>query len=142
MKTIIISLTLSIVSFIANAQANIKTTKGNTITVTVPVNTDEGKVGLALYEEHNFMKDDPFRGARAEIKNGKSIITFENIPDGEYAITIYHDKNNNNQMDFSLNKMPLENYGASNNVMSFGPPMWSDAKFAVNGEDVAMEIRL
>lgn len=142
MKTIIISIALSIASFVATAQSETEAKTGNAITVTIPVNSDEGKIGLALYQEHNFMKGAPFQGTNGEIKDGKSVVTFENVPAGEYAIVIYHDKNNNNQMDFAANGMPLEDYGMSNNVMSFGPPMWSDAKFEINGEDVAMEIRM
>jgi uncharacterized protein (DUF2141 family) len=37
--------------------------------------------------------------------------------------------------------MPLESYGASNNVMNFGPPKYEDAKFVVADKNVSLEIR-
>ncbi|MDX1462028.1 MAG: DUF2141 domain-containing protein, partial [Marinirhabdus sp.] len=46
------------------------------------------------------------------------------------------------RMDFEANGMPKENYGVSNNVMNFGPPQWSDAKFEVSTAPLNMEIRL
>lgn len=38
--------------------------------------------------------------------------------------------------------MPKENYGISNNNMSYGPPVWQEAKFEVNSENLEMEIRM
>ena len=37
--------------------------------------------------------------------------------------------------------MPLEDYGASNNNMDFGPPSFLDSKFTVIEEDVSLEIK-
>ena len=42
-------------------------------------------------------------------------------------------------MDFEPNGMPLENYGASNNVMNFGPPQYRDAKFVVSDKNVSFK---
>ena len=44
-------------------------------------------------------------------------------------------------MDFAANGMPLEDYGASNNNMSFGPPNFDLAKFTVSDKDVSLEIK-
>ena len=44
-------------------------------------------------------------------------------------------------MDFRENGMPIEDYGASNNVMNFGPPNFSDAKFTVTDKDLELNIR-
>ena len=45
-------------------------------------------------------------------------------------------------MDFDTNGMPLEMYGVSNNVMSMGPPLWSDAKFEVADTPIELDIRM
>lgn len=116
-------------------------TKTQTITVTVVnATSDAGKIGFALYTKENFMGK-PLQGKEGKIKDGKSTVVFENVPSGEYAITCYHDKNNNDKMDFSANRMPLEDYGASNNVMNFGPPNFDDAKFKVADKNVTLEIK-
>ena len=44
-------------------------------------------------------------------------------------------------MDFAPNRMPLEDFGASNNNMSFGPPQFENAKFVVADKNVSLEIK-
>lgn len=113
----------------------------STITVTVTnANGKEGKVVFALFDKEGFLRI-PLQGKSSEIVDGKSIITFTNVPAGEYAITCYHDKNNNGTMDFSPKGMPIEDYGVSNNIMRYGPPQYNDAKFMVSDKNVSLEIR-
>ncbi|MFD2561533.1 DUF2141 domain-containing protein [Aquimarina rubra] len=138
MKTLVLFLTMTAVNFVTNAQD----TDGVTITVTVPnVANSDGAVLFGLYDETTFMKAAPIKSAKGEIVNGVAKITFTDIPAGEYGISCVHDANNNERMDFEENGMPKESYGVSNNNMSYGPPMWSDAKFQVGAEDVELEIR-
>ncbi|CAM1357501.1 DUF2141 domain-containing protein [Tenacibaculum halocynthiae] len=112
-----------------------------TITATVVnVTSNKGKVSYALYNKDNFMKE-PVKAKSSKIVKGKSTVVFNDVPAGEYAIVCYHDKNNNNKMDFQPNGMPIENYGASNNVMNFGPPQYEDAKFTIIDNNVSLEIR-
>ena len=139
MKTIITTIVLALTLTFMNAQDAVKT-EGTTITVTVPVKTDKGEIVVGLYNEATFMKAAPLKGLSSKIENGKATVTFKNIAPGEYGISLFHDTNGNKTMDFEANGMPKENYGVSNNVMSFGPPQWSDAKFTVATEPVEMEI--
>ena len=135
MKLILTILTATML-FISNSI----TAQTKTITATVVnVTSNKGNVGFALFNKENFRKI-PIQGKRAKISEGKSTVIFENIPEGEYAIICYHDKNNNNKMDFQSNGMPLEDFGASNN-MSFGPPNYEDAKFVITDKNVSLEIR-
>ena len=136
MKLIVAILTTTIL-FITNSI----TAQNNTITTAViNVTSDAGKVGYALYDKTNFRMK-PIQGAESKIVNGKSVVVFENVEAGEYAIICYHDKNNNDKMDFEANGMPLEDYGASNNVMNFGPPKFEDAKFTIIDKNVSLEIK-
>lgn len=138
MKTLVLFLTMTAINFVMNAQD----TKGITITVTVPnVSSSDGAVLFGLYDEATFMKAAPIQSAKGEIKDGIAKITFTNITPGEYGISCVHDANSNERMDFEENGMPKESYGVSNNNMSFGPPLWSDAKFEVGNEDLDLEIR-
>lgn len=139
MKTIIttIAFVLSVTFMIAQDAVKIE---GTTITVTVPVKTDKGEIVVGLYNEATFMKAAPLEGLSSIIENGKATVTFTNVTPGEYGISLFHDTNSNKTMDFEANGMPKENYGVSNNVMSFGPPQWKDAKFTVSTAPVVMEI--
>lgn len=135
MKTYLL-LFMTFISLSAFAQ------KKSSITVSINnVSSDEGSVGYALYNKDNFMVAAPVKAAKSEIKDGKTSVTFKDIPLGNYAILCYHDKNNNGQMDFEANGMPKEAYGGSNNVMSMGPPQWEDCKFELSEEPLELEIR-
>lgn len=115
--------------------------KKQTVTATVVnVTSDNGKVSFALYDKDTFMKM-PLQSKEATIVDGKSSVVFEDVASGEYAVLCFHDKNENGKMDFQESGMPAEDYGASNNVMSFGPPKYSDAKFTVADKDLTIEIK-
>jgi len=137
----------NLVLFIAIAAINLMThaqdTEGITITVTVPnISGSEGSILFGLYNENTFMKAPPIQSAKGKIEDGSTKITFTNVVEGEYAISCFHDTNNNKRIDFEENGMPKENYGVSNNNMSYGPPLWNDSKFKVGSEDITLNIRL
>ena len=120
---------------------NTITAQNNTVTATVVnITSDTGKVAFALYDKTNF-RIQPLQSEKVKIVDGKSTVTFKDIEAGEYAIICYHDKNENHKMDFKTNGMPLEDYGASNNNMTFGPPKFEDAKFSVTDKNVSLEIK-
>ena len=118
---------------------NINNSKNITASV-VNVLSNEGNVHFALYNKENFRKD-ALQAKSAIIENGKSTVIFEKVPEGNYAIICFHDENENGRMDFQENGMPLENYGTSNNAMSFGPPQFENSKFEVQDKDLTLEIK-
>ncbi len=132
------SILVGVVLFFSNSL-----TAQNKTTITasvVNVTSNKGKVGFALYNKTNFMMQ-PIQTKEAKIVDGVSSITFKEVESGEYAIICFHDKNENGKMDFQENGMPLEDYGASNNVMNFGPPQYDDAKFIVTDKKLDLKIR-
>ncbi len=142
MKTILLTFSLVLTTLLLNAQTNSETTiEGTTITVTVPINSTQGNIIFGLHNETSFMKE-ALEGLESEIIDGKASVIFTNVTPGTYAIIVLHDKNGNKQMDFEPSGMPKEGYGTSNNVMSFGPPLWNDAKFEVTDTPIEMEIRI
>ncbi|WP_282044080.1 DUF2141 domain-containing protein [Winogradskyella flava] len=137
MKNLILTFALTLSTLFSFSQD-----EGITITVTIDnVKNDTGKVLMSLHTSETFMKGKGIIDAESEIKDGKVIITFENVTAGEYAILALHDENSNQRMDFRENGMPLESFGTSNNVMAFGPPQYDDAKFKVEDKDLELNIR-
>lgn len=135
---LVTTIVLMAVLFITNS---VTAQEKATITAEViNVSSDSGKVGFALYDKTSFMLK-PIQAVNVKIVDGKSLVTFENVDFGEYAIICYHDKNENGKMDFSPSGMPSEDYGASNNVMTFGPPTFEGAKFAVSEKNVSLKIK-
>ncbi len=116
-------------------------TKKHKITAKVSnISSDSGKVSFALYNKATFMKK-PLQAINGKIEKGTTTVVFENLEPGEYAIVCFHDKNDNDKMDFSENGMPEEDYGVSNNVMTFGPPSYDNGKFDLGDEDLTLEIK-
>ncbi|MDT0645423.1 DUF2141 domain-containing protein [Zunongwangia sp. F260] len=117
----------------------------NTIEVEIRnFESDQGSVIVALHNtEVSFLKE-AFLSEESEIKDDKVVLQFSDVPDGMYAISLFHDEDGNGEMNTNLIGMPKENYGVSNNApANFGPPKWKDAKFEVkNGEMVRQEIAL
>ena len=133
MKTLTLTIVLIITSLFSNAQ-------DITVTVDNAVN-DKGKVIFSLHTADTFMKGPGIQNVESKIVDGKVTVTFKDVKPGTYAIMALHDENENNRMDFEPNGMPKENYGMSNNPMSYGPPQFGDAKFEVGTEDLKMNIR-
>ena len=145
MNHLALILALIIFSLTSVAQEDNTKKEEQLANITVVINktrNNNGKMLLALHNEQTFMKGEGIQHAKEAIIDGKVTVTFKNVPQGEYAIMVLHDENENNRMDFDEHRMPKEDYGVSNNDMSFGPPQFSSAKFKVVSEDITMEIRL
>ncbi|MEJ0054323.1 MAG: DUF2141 domain-containing protein [Bacteroidota bacterium] len=104
----------------------------NSLTVVVRnVKDAQGQVRVALFNnEKDFMKL-RLDGKITEAQKGEVRIVFENVPQGEYAISVMHDENQNDKLDSNLVGIPKEGFGFSNDVMGmFGPPSFEKARFA------------
>ena len=94
------------------------------------LDSNEGQVLIALHNEKAQFLKTAFKNAITKITNKKVMYTFKKIPVGEYAISVFHDKNSNNKMDVNFLGIPKEAYGCSNNAKGFmEPPKYEDAKF-------------
>ncbi|MFT5077980.1 MAG: hypothetical protein ACI825_000734 [Planctomycetota bacterium] len=144
MKTIIATIALGITSLISFAQEITETiteTSVTTITVNVPIPSEDGSVLFSLQTKDNWLTGG-VENLEGQIADGKATVTFENVVSGDYAITLFWDKNGNKKMDFEPSGRPKEMYGVSNNVINMGPPQWSDAVFTVAGEPRVLDIRM
>ena len=93
--------------------------------------SDEGIAKISLFNAETSFFNKVFKGKMVQIKDQEAVAVFTNIPDGTYAISVFHDKNEDEKLNTFLG-IPTENYAASNNAPSqFGPPKWKDAKFRI-----------
>lgn len=90
----------------------------------------DGTMWVALFNsEEQFLKE-RFRSLKLTAQKGQVVGAFENVPPGNYAISVLHDTNNNREVDKNAIGMPTEGVGFSNNVMGrFGPPDFKKASF-------------
>ena len=104
------------------------------ITVTIEnLKSNEGKVLIGLYNSEDDFLSKVFMGKVVSIANNSCSITFEDVPEGIYAVSYVHDENDNGKMDTNFVGIPKEDYGCSNNAKGFmSAPKWEDAKFELN----------
>jgi len=118
----------------SSANAEEPSAKTDVIEFVTQVRTGEGVVLCALFDQRGWLKATKFPG-KAHITNGRAACMFRNVPPGTYAISAFHDANNNGKLDTNLLGMPTEDYCASHNARGFmGPPSFEDAKFTYKGD--------
>lgn len=95
------------------------------------IKVGEGSVVLAVYDnEKSFLKT-PLVQQRA--KAGHQSLEFSlDLPEGNYAIAIYQDLNDNKKFDKGWLGIPTEPYGLSNNFRpTLAAPGFNDCKFKI-----------
>ena len=102
----------------------------------------KGHVLVALYaDKESYTSGKASFSSKVKADHEQETLVFENLPDGDYAIKMYQDENDNNKLDFNMMGIPKEGYGFSNNVGMFGAPEYIEAKFTIK-ENTAIEIEL
>jgi uncharacterized protein (DUF2141 family) len=103
-----------------------------------------GNIMVALFnsKETYFDIDQMYEGFEIPADSSRVECTFQDLPIGTYAITIYHDEDNNGEMNRSWIGMPKEGYAFSNNFTSLiKPASFKDAAFQLQ-KDTTLEIKM
>lgn len=100
-----------------------------------------GTIYIAIYKyADTFMEEDKAEFRKIVDYESETQIIVLDLPQGDYAITVFQDLNDNQRLDTRLMGIPKEPYGFSNNAMGmFGPPSFEKAKISV-GESSKTEI--
>ncbi len=78
-----------------------------------------------------------------KVVSASAEIRFPNLPTGTYAVTVYHDRNDNGKLDTNWIGIPKEPVGVSNNPRPrMGPPRFSDASFTVSDPEHKIAVNL
>lgn len=127
----------------APALASMATTiHAATITVDIKNVGDKGDVVVGLYRKNDKWLGKPAFGTMAAAKGNVSV-SFKDIAEGEYAISVYVDENSNGKMDSNAIKIPTEPYAFSNDAVgNFDPPTFEQAKFIVAKENKSLVITI
>lgn len=93
---------------------------------------DNGNVRVGIFREDNFLKKAVF-GEVQKAANGTVVVVFDDLPAGEYALSVIHDENANEDLDSNALGIPKEGFAFGNNAMGFfGPPSFDNAKFRID----------
>lgn len=100
------------------------------------VETASGEILIGVFDSETGWKTDAsIAEAQADAATGSVTVMLDGLPDGEVAIKLYHDVDSNGELKRGNFGIPAEPYGFSNDApVRFGPPSWSAAKIAINGE--------
>ena len=105
------------------------------IVVVQGVKSDQGLLRMGLHEFLVRIVKTRWQSKGSKAKVGEVELVFEKVPPGTYAISVFHDANENGKLDSNFAGIPKEGFGFSNNAMGmFGPPSFGEAKFAFEGE--------
>ncbi|MBN2273173.1 MAG: DUF2141 domain-containing protein [Bacteroidales bacterium] len=103
------------------------------LTVTVmDIRNNKGLVGIKLLDK----KKNVVSGKYVPIRNETASIVFSNLSSGRYAVNIFHDENQNGQMDYNWLKLPKEGFGFSGETKKLlGAPKYEEMLFFIISDD-------
>ncbi len=113
--------------------------KQETCSLTIDVNelrNSNGTVLFALYNREDAFPDEHykkyFKKLTGKIVNGASSVTFKNLPEGKYAVSILHDEDNDGKIKKGI-ILPKEGIGFSNykSIGFSNRPSFTKASFSV-----------
>jgi uncharacterized protein (DUF2141 family) len=109
-------------------------TFGQNYTLTVNItglNNNNGDVLIKLIDPN----ENIIKGLKATITDKKCSVQLKDLPAGTYALSFFHDENQNGKLDMKSWGPPAEGYGFSNNARGmFGPPKLKDQLFELNSD--------
>jgi UDP:flavonoid glycosyltransferase YjiC (YdhE family)/uncharacterized protein (DUF2141 family) len=109
---------------------------------TTNVDGNEGHVVCALFKRDGWLKA-PVQVRKSSISAHAARCIFTGIEPGVYAISTFHDENDNGDIDTNFLGIPTEDWCTSRNAHGFmGPPSFDDAKFTYKGGVVRLQAHL
>ncbi|NJN87771.1 MAG: DUF2141 domain-containing protein [Leptolyngbyaceae cyanobacterium SL_7_1] len=141
-----------VISSAADAQLPANLTGSITIEVS-DLQDQEGNICFKLFSgRQGFPNDDEAMVKRecvsisehlATSENADFTVTFDDLTYGTYALAIYHDRNQDGELNRGMFGMPIEGYGFSNDAPAVdGPAQFDDAVFFLAGSNTTIAIRM
>lgn len=116
------------------------------VTITLQgLRNDQGNVIVGVYpnaESFNNPRKAPYFNNKVRINQGKATVTFD-LPEGNYAASMFHDENSNKELDLNWIRIPKEGWGFSRDARP--SPTWPDYKkaaFKVETDPVQLTINV
>ena len=104
----------------------------------------KGNIEISVYNKSDkFLKEGAsFKKYSIPVKNTTETIIIDDLPKGEYAFILYHDKNSDGTLNLNFLGIPKEPLGFSNIAkLKYAKPTFEECKFSLS-EDRAMRTKL
>ncbi len=139
MKSLLVIITIFLLCSDISAQDQVISDKPSkeqqTCTITIQIEglkSNKGKLFLSLYDSQENWLSKGCKEAIVNIENRTATVQLEGVPYGTYAISTFHDENDNKKLDTGFLGIPVEPYASSRGAKGrFGPPKWKHAKFVI-----------
>ena len=103
----------------------------------------EGELRIAMFNSKESYTKEPVYAVVIPVDSTTIVWQVDELPYGDYAIAVYHDKNANGKLDTNLVGIPKERYGFSNNARGrFGPASWNDSSFSFDEAQKEHKIKI
>jgi uncharacterized protein (DUF2141 family) len=141
-KILLLLLLLNLTSFACAAE---NSTRSLTVKVENLRNA-KGVVQFTLYDKEGSLPDEKFtrylKKQVGQISNGIASVTFQDLPEGVYAVNILHDENSDGKIEKGF-VMPVEGIGFSNYqaIRMTNRPDFAGASFQLNN-DMEIEVKI
>lgn len=108
--------------------------------------SNSGMILVLIFNQEDGFPEEPkkaFKALSLPVSNLSTRVVIEDLPVGDYAISVFHDEDSDGQIRKNDFGMPIDTYGFSNNPTSFfGPPSFSKCAVPVKNSQVKVEIIL
>ena len=116
-----------------------------TVKVTIEHNpSKKGNILVAVFNDPGQFPDKRsiLRNITPSELDGSTSINLE-LPQGDYAMSVFLDENGNNKLDTNILGIPKELFGFSNNPRILtGPPSFQESEITIDGSNKAFKIKL
>lgn len=107
----------------------------------------QGNIYISVYDnEDDWLGEDTIAYVEVSIRDSlvnELVVADVDLPVGDYAVSIYYDKNGNGDLDTNFIGIPKEPVALSNNAKPrFGPPKYKDAVFTLPTEGITQRIEM
>jgi uncharacterized protein (DUF2141 family) len=136
MKTLLFTFLLTILATSSWGQNSIEVKISN-------IREIKGDILVAIFNNEDDFLEKAVQSKSIKASGKQVTIKFENLPQGDYAVSIIHDENSNGELDKNVVGIPKEGFGFGNNAMgTFGPPAFEKAKVHLKDQNVVQELSL
>lgn len=116
------------------------------LTITIPnIENAKGTIHIAIYNEKNkasFTKEgQEYRVLNFKNKGAKEKYVIKGLPEGAYAIALYHDENDDKKCNTNLIGIPTEGFGFTRLDKVWSIPKFDDCSLLLN-KDMAVVVKL
>lgn len=104
----------------------------------------KGKLTVCLWSAADGFPDcskgKPVRKMEIMPRSPAASVTFQNVPKGNYAVSVALDRNGNGRIDKNLIGIPTEPIGVSGARPKLGPPKYRDSTFVSSAAPIVVRL--